>query len=108
MLAHEDGRVGIVEQIAGEPRKLRDHLLGNIGVPLRRNKHRSPGEPSRTETNALACEALHGCFMTRGWVVTRRNSYRMGHVVYHASGRPRWCSSQWRDLACQGESASAA
>jgi hypothetical protein len=66
MLAHENRRVRIVEQIAGEPRKLRDHLLGNIRVPLGRDEQPSPGEPSRVATNAQACGALHGCFMTRG------------------------------------------
>jgi hypothetical protein len=34
VLAHEDGRVCVVEQIAGKPRKLLDYLRGNIGVAL--------------------------------------------------------------------------
>jgi hypothetical protein len=39
MLAHEDGRVRIVEQVAGEPRELRAQVLGNVGTPLRRDEH---------------------------------------------------------------------
>jgi len=35
MLAHEDRRVSVVEQIAREMRKLRDDMGGNFGVSLR-------------------------------------------------------------------------
>ena len=37
-----------------------------------------------------ASATFHGRRMTRGCVVTRRNSYKIDHVVYQASARARW------------------
>ena len=108
MLAHEDRRVGIMEQIAGEPGSSVIACSATAACRSVGTSTPNPGEARRAATNAQACGALHGRLMTRGWVVTRRNSYRIGQVVYQASGRPRWRSSQSRDLAYYGESASAA
>lgn len=43
MLAHEDGGVGVVQQVTGEPREFRDHLLGNVAMALGRYKHAKSG-----------------------------------------------------------------
>ena len=74
MLAHENGGVRVVNDIAGEPRKLVDDFFCDVGVPLGRDSTPSPGEASRADTNAQTRGALHGFLMTRGWVVTRMNS----------------------------------
>ena len=37
MLTHEDGRVSVVQEIAGQVRKLRNDLPGNLEVTWRRN-----------------------------------------------------------------------
>ncbi len=39
MLPHNDGRVGVVEEIACQMRNLRYDLLGNFGMSLGRNEH---------------------------------------------------------------------
>jgi hypothetical protein len=39
MLPHEDSGVRVVDDIAGEPRKLGDHFLSDIRVSLSRDKH---------------------------------------------------------------------
>jgi len=43
MLAHQDRRMRIVKEIAGEVRHLLDDLLGNVGMPLRGNQNREAG-----------------------------------------------------------------
>src|SRR5271165_5687229 len=84
MLAHQNSSMRIVQQIACEMWQFDEDLRGHIGV------------------------ALRGCRITRGWVVTRKNSYRIDQVVYQASGRDRWRSSQPRHGRWNYESASAA
>ncbi len=39
VFAHKDGRMRVMEQIAGQVRQLRKHLCGHIGVALRGDKH---------------------------------------------------------------------
>src|SRR3989442_12735361 len=39
MLAHENGRVRVVEQIASEVWQLQDDVFGDVGVSLRRNEN---------------------------------------------------------------------
>jgi len=43
VLAHENGCVRVVQQIARQVRKLRNHLPGYIGMSLRRAEHTEPG-----------------------------------------------------------------
>jgi hypothetical protein len=51
MLAHEDGRVCVVHEIAGQVRQLRDHFCGHIAVPLGRDENSQSlrGEQRRDE-----------------------------------------------------------
>src|SRR4030095_14716891 len=67
-----------------------------------------PGEASSACTKFQVSVTFHGRRITRGWVVTRRNSYRIDQVVYQASARPCQRSNQPRQPAWNGESASAA
>jgi len=46
VFAHENSRMRIVEQIAGEVRQLQNDLFGDVGVSLRRGEN---GEPRRGE-----------------------------------------------------------
>jgi hypothetical protein len=55
-----------------------------------------PGEPRIASMKFQAPATFHGRRMTRGCVVTRRNSYKIDHVVYQASARARWRSNQSR------------
>ena len=45
VLAHEDGGVCVVDHIAGEPGKLGDHLLSDVGVALCRDKQPETWRP---------------------------------------------------------------
>ena len=47
MLAHEDGGVRVVVEIAGEPRKLVDDFLGDVGMPLGRDEDPEPGRAEK-------------------------------------------------------------
>jgi hypothetical protein len=51
MLAHENGRVCVMEKIAGEVRQLRNDDARDLGMPGCRKKDRKPwcGEQSRHE-----------------------------------------------------------
>jgi hypothetical protein len=47
VLAHENGGVRVVDQIPGEPGKFSDHLLGDVGVALGRDKHSEAGRSEK-------------------------------------------------------------
>jgi hypothetical protein len=74
VFAHENGRVCVVEYIAGKVRQLQKNFFGNISVSFcwDKNCEARRGEQRRNEVHAAG--ALHGRRMTRAWVVTRRNS----------------------------------
>ena len=74
MLAHQDRRMRVMNEIAREPGKLGDELCGNRRVTFSGDKDPEPGVASRVETNAQAPATLHGFRITRGCVVTRMNS----------------------------------
>jgi len=89
MFPHEDSGVRIVKQIACQVRKLRDDLPGDLAVTLCRDEDAESGRREQRRDEVPRCGALHGRRMTRGCVVTSRNSYQTPHVVYQASGRCR-------------------
>jgi hypothetical protein len=89
VLAHEDGRVRIVEYIAGQMRQLEITSPATSACRLVGTSTSKPGEASNVVTKLHAIAALEGRGITRGWVVTRRNSYMIGQVVYQTSGRTR-------------------
>jgi hypothetical protein len=66
MLAHKNRGMGIVQQIAGEVRKLRDYLLGDGRMPLRRNQEAEAGEAITAAMKCQAPLALHGRRITLG------------------------------------------
>lgn len=59
-------------------------------------KRSRPGDAMSAVTNRHASAIFHGRRITRGCGETRRNTYRIGYVVYQASGRARRRSSQSR------------
>lgn len=94
MLAHEDGRVGIVDEIAGEVRQLGNDLLGDFGVPLRldenaqprRGKERGDELPSRRNSP----RAPHHARMSRDAqeLVQNRPGRVPGIRAYTLTGKP--------------------
>ena len=67
VLTHEDRRMRVVNEIAGEPRKLGNDLRGDVGAWRSvAASTPSPGEPRRAETKVHAPATLHGLRMTRG------------------------------------------
>jgi hypothetical protein len=99
MLAHENSGVRVVNQVACEMWQLQEDLFGDFRMSLGRRSIMRLGEARSALTNRQAAGALHGRRMTRGCVVTRRNSYSIAQLVYQASGRARWRSSQCRQGA---------
>ena len=74
MFAHENSRVRVVEQVAREVRHLQDNFFNDSRIRWVGTRMARPGEASSALTNFQAAGAPHGRRITRGWVVTRKNS----------------------------------
>ena len=108
MLAHQDGDMRVMQEIACEMRQLDEDLPATSAWRWVATRTEKPGEASSAVTNSHAAAVLQGRRITRGWVVTRKNSYRIPPTRIPGIGPRPLAFEPVPAVRWNGESASAA